>query len=502
MSAQRPSFETVAAVDLGSNSFHLVVARVVGDRPAVVDRLRDRVRLAAGLDDKKRLDEATTQRALDCLARFGERLRGMPEGSVRAVGTSALRVARNAPAFLERAGDALGHRIEVVSGQEEARLIYLGVAHDIADGPERRLVVDIGGGSTECILGEHYESVLADSLHMGCVNWSLRWFPRGVITRENMDSAILEARREVRSLERQYKQLGWGDAIGSSGSILAIAAILREAGWCEQGISDRGLKKLRKELVDQGRVDKLQLPGLSEDRRDVLAGGVAILSAIFEGLDLEHMSTSQGAMREGLLYDLIGRIRHEDLRERTIRFLGERYHADLAQAGRVQRTALELLEALAADWKLDQGIAAQTLSWAARLHEIGLSISHQGYHKHGAYVLENSDLPGFSRQDQQVLAALVRLHRRKFEDETLEGLPPSLRRSTRQLAVILRIAVLFNRSRGGQTAPRIAIRAQRDRIELELPPNWIRQNPLARADLDEERTRLAEAGFELATGQE
>jgi exopolyphosphatase/guanosine-5'-triphosphate,3'-diphosphate pyrophosphatase len=489
--------DAVAAVDLGSNSFHLVVARVVGDSPAVVDRLRERVRLAGGLDEHKRLDEATMRRALTCLERFGERLRGMPEGSVRAVGTSALRVARNAPAFLERASEVLGHRIEVVSGQEEARLIYLGVAHDIADGPQRRLVVDIGGGSTECILGEHYDAILADSLHMGCVNWSLRWFPRGLITREHLDQAILEARREVRSLERQYKQLGWGEAIGSSGSILAIAQILRAAGWCEQGISERGLRKLRKELVDLGRVDRLQLPGMSEDRRDVLVGGVAILSAIFEGLELEHMRTSQGAMREGLLHDLLGRIRHEDLRERTIRSLGERYHADLAQAGRVQATALELLQSLCADWKLDDERGTQFLSWAARLHEIGLTLSHQGYHKHGAYILENSDLPGFSRQDQQVLAALVRLHRRKFESEELERLPATLRRGTQQLAVILRLAVLFNRGRGGQSAPRIEARAQRDRVELALPPNWLRQNPLARADLEEERLRLAECGLEL-----
>jgi len=493
----KPDFDTVAAVDLGSNSFHLVVARVVGEGPTVVDRLRERVRLAGGLDEHKRLDEPTMRRALACMERFGERLRGMPEGSVRAVGTSALRVARNAPTFLERAGEVLGHRIEIVSGQEEARLIYLGVAHDIADGPERRLVVDIGGGSTECILGEHYDAILADSLHMGCVNWSLRWFSRGLITRENLDQAILEARREVRSLERQYKQLGWGEAIGSSGSILAIAEILRANGWCEQGISERGLRKLRKELLEQGRIDRLQLSGLSEERRDVLLGGVAILSAIFEGLDLEHMRTSQGAMREGLIFDLLGRIRHEDLRERTIRSLGDRYHADLAQAGRVQRTALELLEALASDWKLDKEACAQSLSWAGRLHEIGLSLSHQGYHKHGAYILENSDLPGFSRQDQQVLAALVRLHRRRFEQEELERLVPSLRRGTRQLAVILRLAVLFNRSRGGQTAPRIQARAQRDRLELELPPGWLKQNPLARADLEEERARLAEAGIEL-----
>lgn len=498
MSPHKSSFESVAAVDLGSNSFHLVVARIVGDSPAIVDRLRERVRLAGGIDAHKQLDEETQRRALACIERFGERLRGMPTGSVRAVGTSALRVARNAERFLERASEALGHPIEVVSGQEEARLIYLGVAHDIADGPERRLVVDIGGGSTECILGEHYDPLLADSLHMGCVNWSLRYFARGSITREAFDAAILDARREVRSLERQYKTLGWGEAIGSSGTILSIAEILRANAWSEHGITDKGLRKLRKELVDQGRVDRLSLPGLSEDRRDVLAGGVAILSAVFEGLDLELMRTSQGAMREGLLYDLLGRIRHEDLRERTIKNLGERYHADLAQAGRVQRTALELLEALKHDWSIETERATQFLSWAARLHEIGLSLSHQGYHKHGAYILENSDLPGFSRQDQLVLATLVRGHRRKFEEDCLERLPGPLRRSTLQWTAILRLAVLFNRSRGGQSAPRLQARAHRDHLELELPPQWLAQNPLAKADLEEERARLREVALELS----
>jgi len=495
--AKAPPFESVAAVDLGSNSFHMVVARLVGDQLSILDRLRERVQLGAGLGEKKRLDEESQERALACLSRFGERVRGMPRGSVRAVGTSALRVARNSTSFLQKASDVLGHRIEIVSGQEEARLIYLGVAHDMAEGPDRRLVVDIGGGSTECILGERFQPIEADSLHMGCVNWSLRFFPRGEIDKQRMEAAVVAARLEVRSLERHYRALGWSECVGSSGTILSIEQILTENGWNGDGISEKGLKRLKKELVEAGHCEKLDLKGLADDRRDVLPGGLAILIALFEGLGIEQMHGSLGALREGVLWDLVGRIRHEDLRELTIRRMGERYAADLVQSGRVQRTALDLFGQCGEEWELERESSTSFLSWAARMHEIGLSISHQGYHKHGAYIVANSDMPGFSRPDQQLLAALIQGHRRKIETEPIEDLPEPLRPTALRLVLLLRLAVLLNRSRGVQQAPPVAMRARKSGYLLAFPEGWLEQNPLSLADLEEERERLKTVGYEL-----
>jgi exopolyphosphatase/guanosine-5'-triphosphate,3'-diphosphate pyrophosphatase len=489
------SSDTFAAVDLGSNSFHMVVARLVQDQVHIVDRLRERVALAAGLDEKKKLTDDAQERALACLARFGERLRGMRRGSVRAVGTSALRVARNSRTFLSRAGETLGHPIEIILGPEEARLIYLGVAHDLSDDVNRRLVVDIGGGSTECILGERFEALKTDSLHMGCVNYSQRFFDGGDIKERAMDRAGIAARQELQPMERHYRALGWEECVGSSGTILAVDQILRASAWSDQGITPRGLRKLRKALIEAGHVNKLELPGLQSERASVLAGGVAILAAVFESLAIEQMTTSQGALREGVLYDLLGRIRHEDLRDRTIRRFSERYHIDLVQSGRVQRTALAFLGQVAEEWNIPLEEGQKFLSWAARLHEIGLSLSYSGYHKHGGYIVASSDMPGFSREDQMMLAALIEGHRRKISMERFEALAPSTQKMAMRLCVILRLSVLLNRSRGQQTLPSLKMSAKKNGYALKFPGGWLDGNPLTRADLEEETSRLAPLEF-------
>jgi exopolyphosphatase/guanosine-5'-triphosphate,3'-diphosphate pyrophosphatase len=406
--------ETVAAVDLGSNSFHMVVAQHVDGQLVVLDRLRERVALADGLDASKRLTERAVERALECLQRFGQRLRVMPPGSVRAVGTSALRQAHDTEAFLLKAREALGHPIEVVSGREEARLIYMGVAHLSAGAKNRRLVIDIGGGSTECILGDGYEALRTDSLHMGCVNFSQRFFPDGVLSRERMKKADVAAALEFSTIARTYQRLSWDACIGSSGTILSIESILHANQWSALGIDAAGLKKLARALVECGNVDKLDLPGMPADRAAVLAGGFAILRAAHRIFGIELMQTSQGALREGLLFDLLGRNHHADVRDQTIRSTMQRYAVDQEQAARVERTALGLLRQVAADWELEPEESRRLLSWAARLHEIGLSISWSGYHKHGAYLVSNSDMPGFSRQEQALLAALILGHRRNL----------------------------------------------------------------------------------------
>lgn len=491
------SVEKVAAVDLGSNSFHLFLARVVDGQIHILDRLRQRVLLAAGLDEKGSLTEEVQGRAMATLQLFGQHLQHMPPGSVRAVGTNTLRRARNARAFLNRAQKALGHPIEVISGREEARLIYLGVAHNLSDDEGRRLVIDIGGGSTECIIGERFEPIEADSLYMGCVSYSLRFFPDGRIRGEDFNQAEIQAQLEFNRLERRYRGLSWQNCIGSSGTILTVEQVLKTNAWGGHGITPKGLKRLRKALIDAGHADRLKLPGLPDDRRRIFAGGVAILLAAFDTFELKSMMTSIGALREGLIYDLLGRIRHEDVRDHTIRRFSERYHIDQAQAARIESTALSLLQQAAAEWDLDVERWRRFLTWASRLHEIGISISFTGYQKHSAYIVAHADMPGFSQEDQTLLAALIMGHRRRLTSDYFQGLPEGEAKSGLRLCVLLRLAARLHRSRSPAPVPDPQVAVKKTRVELVFPEGWLSSHPLAAADLDNERERLQEAGFEL-----
>ncbi len=484
-------------MDLGSNSFHMVVARVEQGHVHVVDRLKERVGLAAGLDDNGDLTPEAQRRALACLARFGQRLRDMPARNVRAVGTNALRRACNVRQFLARAEPVLGHAIEVIPGREEARLIYLGVAHARQDDPGRRLVVDIGGGSTECIIGRRFEPIVTDSLDMGCVTMSLRHFVDGRITRKSMQRAQVAARLELRPIRRRYRRLGWSVCLGSSGTILAVEQILRESGWSDHGVTRKGLRRLRDAMIDAGRSDRIELPGLDAERATVLPGGVAILSAVVEGLKITRVLPSSGALREGVVHDLLGRFGHEDARDRSIRRFARRHGADAAQAARVEATAAKLLRGVAGDWHLNGHEHRKFLAWAAQVHESGLSIAYSGHHRHGAYLVANSDLPGFARDDQTALATLVLGHRRKLQREAFDGLPGDSSRRLLRLCVLLRIAVLLHRSRTDRRAPSLQLRAHEDGLDARFPDGWLDRHPLTRADLDEERTLLADAGFQL-----
>ncbi|MCC6748943.1 MAG: exopolyphosphatase [Deltaproteobacteria bacterium] len=494
----RSEGDTIAGVDLGSNSFHLIVARVVGGHFDVLDRRRERVLLGAGLDDERRLTADAETRALDCLSRFRQRLRDLPPAMVRAVGTNTLRQARDARAFLRRARRALGHPIEVISGREEARLTYLGVAHDLAEEHGRRLVVDIGGGSTEVILGERFEPQLTDSLYMGCVGYTQRFFPTGRIGRAEFAQAEIAAGQELQPIQRPYGAMGWRTCVGSSGTIVTIGQILRATGWAERDVTLKGLRKLKKALLVAGHVRRLKLPLLHAERASVLPGGLAILCAVFDALGIEAMRPSSGALREGLLYDLLGRIRHEDIRDQTVRRFCERYQVDLEQAARVEATALACLERVALPWSLFDPSARRALSWAARLHEAGLSVAHAGYHKHGAYLISNADLPGFSRDGQALLSALVRGHRRKLPRPLTPGASPELARQTLRLCVLLRLAVLLHRDRGPRPAPQLTLVPKKESLTVVFPPGWLEEHPLTRADLEEETARLRVVGFKLS----
>lgn len=492
--------DTLAAIDLGSNSFHMIVARLRPGELQVLDRLREMVRLAGALDEHDRLVAEATAPALACLQRFGERVRHMPAGSVRAVGTNTLRRARNADEFIGAAEGALGHPVEVISGVEEARLIYLGVARSVAvaDSGGRRLVLDIGGGSTELIIGERLEAVLMESLYIGCVNMSTAHFPDGEITRKRLRQAEIAARVELEPHEARFRALGWSEVIGASGTVRAVESVARQSGWGDEGITGAALQRLVDALVKAGHIERLRLPGLGPERAPVLPGGVAILLAAFEALGLERMRTSDGALREGLLYDLAGRIRHEDVRARTVSALVKRYGLDREQAGRVERTALAFLAQVAEAWSLVDDVASDLLGWAAQLHEVGLSIAHSQYHKHGAYVLQNADLPGFSRSEQRLLAALVRAHRRRFPSGVFKELPTSWRPVIEHLAVLLRLAVLLHRSRTSDPLPPLRLEPAPHALVVGFPPRWLELHPLTSADLQQEAESLRQGGFELS----
>jgi exopolyphosphatase/guanosine-5'-triphosphate,3'-diphosphate pyrophosphatase len=348
-----PLPESVAAVDLGSNSFHLIVARINAGEIVIVDRLREMVQLAAGLDADRRLDDEASERAIDCLKRFGERVRHMPAGTVRAVGTNTLRSARQADEFLLEAEEALGHPIETISGIEEARLIYLGVAHSLANQGSRRLVLDIGGGSTELIIGEDFEPLLMESLYLGCVTASRRYFGDGKIEAKGWRKCELAALQELEPVRTRYRDAGWEEAVGASGTVRSVAAVVEASGWSKRGITPKALRRLRDAILEAGHVDGLDFEGLNPARRPVFPGGVALLSALFESLQIERLLPADGALREGLLNDLVGRIRQEDVRRRSVTALADRYHVDWKQAHRVEYTALQLLVQTSDAWGLD-----------------------------------------------------------------------------------------------------------------------------------------------------
>ncbi len=490
------TYDTLAAVDLGSNSFRLEVARVSGDQLYPLDSLKETVRLAGGLTDDKRLDDATQARALACLYRFGERLRGLSPEAIRCVGTSALRVAKNADEFIPKAEIALGHPIEIVAGREEARLIYLGVAHSLPASPDRRLVVDIGGGSTEFIIGHGLKPHERESLHMGCVNFSKRFFPDGVIDKSALKAAEVAARAEVERITREFSRGNWQQAVGSSGTARALREILEQNGWSDRGITADGLDRLRAQLVKAGHADALELTGLSRDRRPVIAGGFAIMTGLFAELGIEQMDVAETAMREGILYDLLGRFHKQDMREATVEEFARRYHIDTQQAARVKRVAQKLLAASGS--QVDDNDLL-FLDWAARLHEIGLSVSHGGYHRHSGYILENADMPGFSRTEQARLALLARAQRGALV-KVPEFAAGSVSEHDRLLVWLLRQAVILCRSRAEPRLPDLKVELNGKRIRLDLPEGWLARRPLTQRALDEDAVHWHAVGTRYVFG--
>ncbi len=489
--------EILGAVDLGSNSFHMVIARFSHGQLIVMDRLRESVRLAAGLDRRNRLDPESQERALECLARFGERLRNMRAGRVRVVGTNTLRKARRAEHFRELAARTLGHPVEVISGIEEARLIYLGVIHSLPKARGTQMVVDIGGGSTEIIQGRGLEPVTMESLYMGCVSLSSSAFPEGRLSPRNFRAARQAARLEIEPVRARFLKRAPSRVAGASGTIRAAYDVLTALGRARKGLTVKDLEYLVELMSAAGSVRDLSLPGLSDDRAEVFAGGIAILVEVMSSLEIERMVVADGALREGILYDMVGRLMDEDARQRTVRAMEGRFRVDARQARRVVETSLALWRQVAGSWDLQRDVDRKFLVWAGALHELGLDIAHAHYHHHGAYLLENADMPGFARDEQRVLASIVRCHRRRFDQEQFAELPREWRLRALRLSVLLRLAVLFNRSRAPQPLPALQLSAAGRRLEIVLPARWLRRNPLTEADLEQECRHLAAVGFTL-----
>ncbi|MEO8305430.1 MAG: Ppx/GppA phosphatase family protein [Betaproteobacteria bacterium] len=483
---------TLAVVDLGSNSFRLEIGRVEGDQVYQLDTWRETLRLGAGLDVKGRLKPAAMQSALACLARFRERLSGLHPKAVRVVATNTFRVAKNAREFLARAERAIGFPIDVISGHEEARLTYFGVAHELSRSIEPRLVIDIGGGSTEFIIGRGLVPDRLESLTIGCVGMTQRYFPHGSITASAMDAAETEARAEIEAIARGFRPSDWREAYASSGTAMALADILEQNAFSTGGITPAGLARLRQRMLAAGHISQLKVIALKGERAPVLAGGLAIMTAAVAELEIKRIDSVGGALRLGVLYDLLGRTFDEDARDVTVERFIDRYGIDRAQASRVATLAVALFRRAS---RQRDPRAERLLGWAALLHEAGMSVSHTGFHKHGAYILQHADMPGFSAGEQGRLALLVFGCRGGLEKLAGALGDPDVRRAV----LALRLAVLFHHARTTIVVPRMRVEVARG-ITIAISRRWLAAYPLTDHLLAKERAQWAVLGHRWRVG--
>lgn len=480
----------IAAVDLGSNSFHMVVAEDQHGQLKVIDRIREMVRLGAGFLENGELSIESQEKAIECLQRFGQRIQEIRADSVRAVGTNTFRRAKNNTEFIHRAEKALGHPIQVISGIEEARLIYQGTIHSITGPDGKWLVVDIGGGSTELIIGEKGKPELMESIHMGCVSISQGYFSSGNLEKKKFKKALVAAKLHLQPIVSGIRKLGWQYVVGTAGTIRTVAELMRELELSDRGISYEGINMLIAKLQDLESINNLNYNAIAKERRPVFPGGLVVLKAIFEELEIERMTASEGGLREGLLFDLAGRIHHRDTRDRTVYALMRRYQVDFKHSARIKTAALHLLDNLSKIWDIDNDLAYQFLIWSADLHEVGLSISHSRFHYHGAYLLNNSDLLGFSWNEQRLLACLVGNHRRKLNLDLIEKLPMQWKRQAKYMIIILRLAILMHRDRVAKKIPSIEFLEEDGTTKIIFNKEWLSKHPLTEADLEQESVYL------------
>ncbi|WP_107852771.1 guanosine-5'-triphosphate,3'-diphosphate diphosphatase [Oceanimonas marisflavi] len=481
-----------AAIDLGSNSFHMLVVQKVEGACRTLAKVKRKVRLAAGLQDDGSLDLAAMERGWDCLRLFAEQLQDVPADQVRIVGTATLRLATNITTFLERAEAILGHPVRVISGEEEAATIYQGVAWT-SSGTGRRLVIDIGGASTELVIGEGTSAGLLNSLHMGCVTWLKRYFPEGSLCEANFDRAIAAAQHELSAVAASYLKLGWQHCIGASGTVQAIQEIMIAQGENEQITLDK-LLQLKTRAVACGHVDQLQLPGLTPERTPVFASGLAILIALFDTLGIEHMVLAGGALREGLVYGMLGSRQECDAQDRTIDSLIARYQLDREQGERVRNTALQALKQLLPE---ADGDTTCMLARAAMLYELGLCIEYKRAPEHAAYIIRHIDLPGFTVPQKGLLAALLLNQRDDFQLEELQAQCALDASRAVLLARLLRLAIILCLRRTRGTVPEFQLTQQGERLTLTLPAGWSTGHHLRASELLAEARRQSALGWAL-----
>ena len=479
-----------AAIDLGSNSFRLEIGQMDAGQLRRVEYIKETVRQGNGLDADRNLTDEAMERGWDCLARFGERIAGFRPSQVRAVATQTLREARNRDVFLAKAKRILGFPIEVIAGKEEARLIYLGVSHLLPQSPERRLVVDIGGRSTEMILGQNESANTLESYRVGSVAWSMKFFPEGVWTASAFKSAEIAAKAVLDEALTFFNRSHWDKCYGSSGTVGAVSDVLTASGWPEGKITREGLAWLKDRLLKAHKPDNLRLEGVKEDRKPVIGGGLAVLQAVFDLLQIDEMQAAQGALRHGALYDLIDREGTQDVRSSMVDWLAQRFGTDKLQAERVSRTAQHVLAALIPDTADapagERQRYLQKLHWACQLHETGLRISHSDYHKHGAYILDNTDLPGFTLDELHRLSQLVLGHRgklRKLEVNMVDA-------SFVQQLMALRLAVILCHARRDPDLSGLNIDCDplRRSARLRISQSWAELWPQSAHLLREEKT--------------
>ena len=479
-----------AAIDLGSNSFHLLIVKYNEGIIETVDRVKDMVQVAKGIRETGQLSKDAKERAIECLSCFQERIRDIPPDQVRVVGTKALRMAKHANQFLKEAESALLHPIDIISGYEEARLVYLGVSHDISADKGQRLIIDIGGGSTEFIIGSHKKPILMESLSIGCVTFTDTFFnnndDKQSFEARMLDEAYYATSMELELISNAYQKSGWDIAVGSSGTMRAIAELMPN----ELG-SSVITKEHLKNLYDEVKRD-LAIPNsstISLRRKSVLPAGIAILAAIFDELDLEKIHVVDATLKEGLIYDTLGRLSAQDMRDQTVTKLIEQYQIDIEQADRVANTTKFFVEQLNLSPTISGIHPRKILYWAAQLHEIGLSVSHSSHHKHGSYLLTHSDMAGFSRLEQELLALFVGAHRRKLRPEELSLLNLATDSSLNLLLACLRISVILHHRRD-DNIDKPSISTQSSEIKLNFPIEWLENHPLTYRKLMQEKKHL------------
>ena len=480
-----------AAVDLGSNSFHMLIARYQDGQIEIVDREKEMVQLARGIRKEGYLSAAAQTRALECLQRFAERLRDIPDTQIRAVGTKSLRTAKHSGFFIDQAEKVLGAPIQIISGYEEARLVYGGLSHAVRNDQNHRLVVDIGGGSTEFIIGQDYEPIELESLSIGCVTFTEKHFKKKEkVTSSAIKKAYLAACTEIELIRNTYLKTGWDIVYGTSGTVRAIADLTmdRDGGAI---IKRESLSWLSQEIVS----NKSILDNVASLRRSVLPAGVAILQAVFDQLQIDSMHVGDAALKEGLLYDTIGRLSNQDSRARTVSRLQEKYKVDLNHASRVSNTALVLWQQIDGP-VLPRVSRSKILSWAAMLHEIGLSISHSGYHHHGYYLLRHSDIAGFGRYEQYILANLVRSHRKGLYEKKFGDMDELAIAAFIPLLICLRLAVVLHRRR--EELDESPVLTRKGQIyTLAFSSDWLKSHPLTEAGLRSEQEQYDKIGVSL-----